>query len=452
MTMDPSFRSSLPALLSSSPSKQVPASSPYGSDTFEPTSLGITADKSIANPKRSGNVTQYSSREAIQSHRADKHRRHLILDPASLDRSRYRPGHKHKHDKFRDSRFPRTMSSIASSTYNRGLLPTWPEVREKEGTLDYGQGLLRPMIRETNRSGWGSESTTGLATGSRKGSILDGMDQTQNSGLIRRREIRSLNDLEQIKDRRQQAEHFLRSALSIIRTLATDITRRLDYTYYNLLEKLAALHSTIDSFQELSDSTSLLFENFERETSGLDQDLRRQTSDLREFQPQIQKTEALEERMRTGKERAETLSGRLAEMRKEIDLWERREIECQTRISRRLRFIWAVVATGILTFVLALIIQNWVIVRPPSFDLDSESATLTIDSVQLPAHQTGKSECYTGKSEHHKKEYLRSPYPSKLIACHSSRYSTVLTASTSTRGNGNMGPLDQDPLKIFDEL
>ena len=46
------------------------------------------------------------------------------------------------------------------------------------------------------------------------------------------------------------------SALLSIGTLATEITRRLDYTYYSLLEKITALNTTITSFQGLADSTS----------------------------------------------------------------------------------------------------------------------------------------------------------------------------------------------------
>jgi hypothetical protein len=98
------------------------------------------------------------------------------------------------------------MNPIASSASARGLLPTWPGAREKESDPDDGHGLLRPITRETTRSRWGSESTTGLGTGSRKGSILDEIDQNSHFGLIRRQEVRSLDDLEQVRDRRKQGE------------------------------------------------------------------------------------------------------------------------------------------------------------------------------------------------------------------------------------------------------
>ncbi|KAL5364505.1 hypothetical protein BJX96DRAFT_157451 [Aspergillus floccosus] len=289
----------------------------------------------------------------------EKQHRHLIFDTAALDAARLRPRHKHKHSKSRDGRFPRLMNPIASSAGGsaKALFPVWSSGREKDSDAD--NGLLRPITRETTRSRWGSESTVGFGTGSRKGSLLEDMDVGTKLGLIRPQDIRSVDDLEQVRDRRKQGEEFLRSALSFIGTLATDITRRLDYTYYNLLEKIAALNTTMASFQELSDSTTTLLADFERETTSLEKEVRKQIGELREFQPQIQRIENLEQRMRAGRTRASALSDRLEAMRAEIDRWEKREVEFQTRVNRRLRIFWAVVAAAILTAVIALAIQNW---------------------------------------------------------------------------------------------
>lgn len=150
---------------------------------------------------------------------------------------------------------------------------------------------------------------------------------------------------------------YLRSALTSIGTLATDATRRLDYTYYNLLEKITALNSTISSFQELSDSASTLLNDFERETTGLDQDIRKQINDLQGFQPQVEKADALEQRMKAGQQRVEELGKRLETVRHEIDSWERRETEWQTKTTRRLR-IWGIVLGAVVVLVLALAFQQ----------------------------------------------------------------------------------------------
>lgn len=135
--------------------------------------------------------------------------------------------------------------------------------------------------------------------------------------------------------------------------MATDATRRLDYTYYNLLEKITALNSTIASFQELSDSASTLLSDFDRETAGLDQDIRKQLHDLQGFTPQVEKADALEQRMEAGRHRVEELGKRLESVRHEIDSWEQRETEWQMKTTRRLR-IWGIVLGAVVVLVLAL--------------------------------------------------------------------------------------------------
>lgn len=152
-------------------------------------------------------------------------------------------------------------------------------------------------------------------------------------------------------------DRYLRSALKSTGTLATDITRRLDYTYYNLLEKITALNSTISSFQDLSESASTLLSDFERETADLDQNIRKQINDLHGFTSQTEQATALERRMKAGQRRVEELGKRLESVQQEIDSWEQRETEWQTRTTRRLR-IWGIGLGAVVTLVLALILQQ----------------------------------------------------------------------------------------------
>ena len=151
----------------------------------------------------------------------------------------------------------------------------------------------------------------------------------------------------------------LRSSLSSIATLSTEITRRLDYTYYNLLEKLASLQSTVTSFQELSDLTSQLQTDFENETSHLDSDSRKQIEELKGTDSQLKRIEAIETRMKAGRDKVDKLEKRLHVVRDKIDGWERREGEWQARVSRRLRILWAVMGTLFIMFLAASVAQRW---------------------------------------------------------------------------------------------
>ncbi|OQE40800.1 hypothetical protein PENCOP_c005G06860 [Penicillium coprophilum] len=365
------------------------------------------------------------------------------LDPPTFDGAK---SQRHKYNKSRDLRFPNPMNHLTSSASARGLLPTWSGGKDKDREGD--DGLLRPTTRETTRSRWGSESTTGLSDG-RKGSLLDTPEQHERLAPIRRNEILSMDDLEKVKKRRKLGEGYLRSALTSIGTLATDVTRRLDYTYYNLLEKITALHSTISLFQELSDSASTLLNDFERETAGLDQDIRKQLNDLKGFEPQIQKADALEQRMRAGRQRVEELGKRLETVRHEIDSWEQRETEWQTRTSRRLRIFWGIVTSALLMLVLALIIQNWPLFWSPH----AETSRLTVSNhsaPSVPPQSEVWDEVLSLAETDSGSDSGPSRYPSNLA---DRRESLAKAGPTSTVRSGHDAALgEHEPLTVLDEL
>ncbi|KAL2869413.1 uncharacterized protein BJX67DRAFT_330967 [Aspergillus lucknowensis] len=407
--MDPSIR---PTLFVSIPSSSEKARSDHGS----PVARGKTAPSQSPTPEK-------SSRVNVEDKRARRYQ--------SKDKGR-----------SRDGIFRHRMHHNSSRAGGRGSLSAY---REQDSDDD---GLFRPITRETTRSRWGSEST-GIGRGSRKGSVLDGIDKDLRLGLIRHpHDIRSVDDLQRVRDQRNKGEEYLRSALSVIGTLATDITRRLDYTYYGLLEKVAALNTTMASFQEVLDSTSKLFDDFQQETASLEKDIRKQVGDMDEFKPQMQKIEALEERMRTGKARASALGNRLEAMRNEIERWDKREMEWQTRTKQRLRIFWGFVTVGILAILVAITIQH-----SPSEEASRGYRTLppalklsTIPSrVPLPekhdSFATGNPNAENGWS---------SELPA--LACNTSSGTSREDAPTSFATDEAARPTDRDPLQMFDDL
>jgi hypothetical protein len=208
---------------------------------------------------------------------------------------------------------------------------------------------------------------------------------------------------------------YLRSKLASVGTLATDITRRLDYTYYNLLERMSALNSTIHTFQELVDSSTTLHDNFQRDHAHLEQDTQRQLGEFQHFEPQRLRIEALEKRMKAGRSRMETLGGRLDVVRREIEGWERREGEWQARVSRRLRMLLGVVSSVIVVLAVAFAVQSW---SSSTDELSERVERLSRDAVDT-------------------EPFLGSPLRSKAAP-----------ASTSTEHI----PTASDPLRLFDEL
>lgn len=227
------------------------------------------------------------------------------------------------------------------------------------------------------------------------------------------------------------------------------MTRRLDYTYYNLLEKITALNSTIGSFQELSDSASTLLNDFERETANLDQDIRRQINDLKGFQPQMQKANALEKRMKLGRQRVEDLGNRLEDVRREIDSWEQRESEWQSRVSRRLRILWAVMGSAFLVVVLALILQNWPTISPhhEAHPLPREAANSS--SLGAAYHSDAWKSILGAWGPG--SEDGPSNYPSSLEDRRQS-LQQVSPSATITASPETTGPTEHDPWRVLDEL
>jgi len=133
---------------------------------------------------------------------------------------------------------------------------------------------------------------------------------------------------------------------------------RLDYAYYNLLEKITNLHSAIPPFQDLADLSLDLHVDFKREIDNLERDIHSRVDESKGFVTQIQRIETLEARMRAGGEKAVSLGGRLEVVKRKISAWERREGEWQARISRRLWVLWAAMGVFAMVMVAAMTVER----------------------------------------------------------------------------------------------
>lgn len=108
-------------------------------------------------------------------------------------------------------------------------------------------------------------------------------------------------------------------------------SRRLDDTYYAILEKLSTLRQTIGTLQELSGLTKELHGNFETDAQDLLDDVKGQLENSDNFDTQQKQVTLLEERIRAGKEKADALTARLAEAKETVD--RRARIEAQWEAS-----------------------------------------------------------------------------------------------------------------------
>lgn len=117
----------------------------------------------------------------------------------------------------------------------------------------------------------------------------------------------------------------LRSTLSTLSDQSLKTSRKLDDTYYSILEKVSVLRQTIGSLQELTGLTKELHENFQGDTKELTEDIHSQLEVFNNFEGAEETVKGLEERIKTGRERASVLTKRLEEARKRVQ--ERSEVE-----------------------------------------------------------------------------------------------------------------------------
>lgn len=158
------------------------------------------------------------------------------------------------------------------------------------------------------------------------------------------------------------------------------------------------------------------------------QEINRQAGELGEFQPQLEKIEALEERMKRSREKAEALEGRLEKMKDEVSRWEKKEVEWQSRVNRRLRIFWGVVVTATLALVVAVVVQNWPLVDS-SAQARLQTTSLDNQTSDIPLHRD-----------------------STAIPRMNGQRSKPNLDHRQTASAAGASPTEADPLKMFDEL
>lgn len=128
-----------------------------------------------------------------------------------------------------------------------------------------------------------------------------------------------------------------------LHSFSTDASRRLDQTYYAVLEKMSALQNTISALSDLAENSREIYRTFEKDSRGLETDITKQLDALGHFDEQQSKVEGLQTRINEGRARVQALSTRVDAVRERVESWERADQSWQERTRRRLKYIWMVV-------------------------------------------------------------------------------------------------------------
>lgn len=145
-----------------------------------------------------------------------------------------------------------------------------------------------------------------------------------------------------------------KKSLSDLNTFSTMTTRRLDDTYYNVLEKLTTLQNTIVALKDLAQASTLTNDGFIAESQAVVTEAQAQLDSFGDFSEQQERVQALQERVHGGRERIAALSARVDVVRERVEKWERADREWQERTRRRLKIMWGVLfGLGLLVLVLS---------------------------------------------------------------------------------------------------
>jgi hypothetical protein len=155
----------------------------------------------------------------------------------------------------------------------------------------------------------------------------------------------------------------LRSALLGLNTLSNNTTRRLDNTYYSVLEKLSVLQNTIASFKELANMTRKLNDDFKVESEEVVNDISTQLTQFSGFDDQQARIEALASQVQAGRYRIKILGSRVDIVQNRVACWELAEKEWKDKTRKRLRIMWTVIFVFLFILAGMMIFQNYTPVK-----------------------------------------------------------------------------------------
>ncbi|KAK8139736.1 hypothetical protein PG984_000859 [Apiospora sp. TS-2023a] len=141
----------------------------------------------------------------------------------------------------------------------------------------------------------------------------------------------------------------LKKSLTDLNTFSTDTMRRLDDTYYAVLEKLSTLQSTLVAMKELACMSQETNEVFSKDAKDLVTEVEAQLDSFGQFDEQEERIEALKGRILTGRQKVQSLSERMDRVHARVENWEKADRDWQERTRKRLRVVWII--TSIMLFV-----------------------------------------------------------------------------------------------------
>ncbi|KAG6028478.1 hypothetical protein E4U41_000660 [Claviceps citrina] len=147
----------------------------------------------------------------------------------------------------------------------------------------------------------------------------------------------------------------LKQSLMDLNSFSATMTKRLDDTYYSVLERMSSLQNTVTALRDLAQSSHDLCETFDKDARDLESDIIRQLSAAGQFEERQRRIAALQKRIYEARDRIAGLASRVDVVQSSVERWEQADKRWQERTRKRLKIIWSA------TTVLALVVVAFVI-------------------------------------------------------------------------------------------
>ncbi|KAG5976147.1 hypothetical protein E4U55_007474 [Claviceps digitariae] len=179
------------------------------------------------------------------------------------------------------------------------------------------------------------------------------------------REVRLLLEQEREREREREQEQEQRQAslrtdglkqsLMELNSFSTTMTKRLDDTYYSVLERMSHLENTVAALRDLAQTSRDIRDTFDKDARDLESDIIRQLSAAGQFEEKQRRIAALQKRIYEARDKIAALASRVDAVQQSVERWEQADKRWQERTRKRLKIIWSA------TTVLALLVVAFVI-------------------------------------------------------------------------------------------
>lgn len=144
-----------------------------------------------------------------------------------------------------------------------------------------------------------------------------------------------------------------------LNSFSTTMTKRLDDTYYAVLEKMSTLQNTVIALKDLAENSHDICESFDKDSRDLESDIICQLSAAGHFEEQQRRISSLQKRIHRGRDKIQTLSSRVDVVQKRVERWEQADRRWQEKTRKRLKIIWSVTTVLALIFIAFIVGINY---------------------------------------------------------------------------------------------